>query len=352
MSEDAQVDEQKVDDGLDDLIDDTPTDSTEAETSGDTSERGETAADGTVAPDTSTGPDGEEKNAEGAADDGAQDKTLTEGKKKETFKYKDKEYSYEDFLKDEDLRNKLVTSANQQSHYQELYGQSKAQFEALQNQINVLMQSQQQLSRPQEQGGPPRPMITPEKVGLAYKDATKEFVKEGWIDEDFAELYPSTVASMVFIRDMVLGRLGSTEAAVEAVMSSRAGEIRHTQEQTRWQRMHSIFDGLASEGGIFAPLKEQKTREEFLVAVGQSLNPEVDLLLSDPQVLRRLWIAQNHEAMIAAATAAQRRAEQEAAEKRRLAVGEGTGTRAGGQRPNPPVLPGTEEGWADLSNDW
>jgi arsenate reductase-like glutaredoxin family protein len=354
MSEDAHVDEQKVDDGLDDLIDDLPTESTEAQTSGDTSEQGEAKTDGNVAPDkTDDGADGEEKNAEGESTEGGQDSEQTEGKKKETFKYKDKEYTYEDFLKDPDLRTKLITAANQQSHYQDLYGQQKTQFEALQNQINVLMQSQQAAMRPQtEQRPQPRPGLTPEQIGFAYKDATNEFVKQGWIDEDFAELYPSTVASMVFLRDLVLGRLGNTETAVETVLASRAGEIQQNQQMSRWDRMNQIFDGLASEGGIFEPLKNPQNREEFLTAVGQSLNPEVDLLLSDPSIMRRLWIAQNHEAMIAAAQAAQQRAAIDAEKKRRLAVGEGSGARAGGGRPTPLAVPGTEEGWADLSNDW
>lgn len=274
-----------------------------------------------------------------------------------TFKYRGKEYSFEDLQKDQDLFTKVITGANQQSHYQELYEKQRQESAALQQQMQQLAYQQQleqqqlqQMAR-QEQAG----TISPDVVKGHYNKQLDMMVKEGWIEEDIKELYPNVATGMLFLRDTLLNEV----AALKRQVADLSGYTNHQyQESVKQQQevtkqqvrsvIENIFNNIAAEGGIFEPLKDRSVRTEFIHELQQTVNPEIQAIIEHPTILRDLWIAKNHATILQAAQAQKKVAQANIEKKRRLASAEAQGSASSSRRGGSKPVPGTEEGWGDL----
>lgn len=271
-----------------------------------------------------------------------------------TFKYRGKEYSLEDLRKDQELFNKVITGANQQSHYQELYERQKQEAEFLQQRVQqeayerqqALIQAQRlaEAQQAQQQGGG----LSPELVKGHYGKQLDQMVKEGWIEEDIKELYPNVAAGMLFLRDTLLTEVAALKQQVAGLMGYTQQQYSESTKSQVRNTINGIFNEIAAEGGIFEPLKNPQTRNEFIRELQATVNPEIKSIIENPNILRNLWVARNHQAILAAAEQQKQAAQQVAQQKRRLSAAEAPGSRAPVSPTKKGPLPGEEEGWADL----
>lgn len=273
------------------------------------------------------------------------------------FKYKGKEYTLDDLRKDKKLFAKVFTSAEQQTHFQELHNTEKQEVESLKAQVAALQQVEVQRQAAAQQPSPEEAAAagpSPDQLRASYDPVTDEMIKDGWIEADMNELYPNAVAGVVSLRDEAFTRIAQIEAALGQIVQQQQGRQVVETQQTVFGKINGIFDNLSSQGGIFAPLESQETRQQFLTHLEKTLNPEVDTLLSDPSVLRDLWIGHNHQKLIEA-TEAKNAAKIAALEAKRvetatqMAVGEGGGVSPSSGPPTAPkTFPGEEDTWGDL----
>lgn len=356
---DGPVDEIVEDDGLDDLInaelpvkeDETPPDDkVESDEQKKADDEEKPADEETPKADTV---DADEPKKDDEQDDESKSKEEPE---EPTFKYKGKEYKVSDLETDADLRAKVFTSAEQHTHFQALHEKTQATVAEQARQIEELRAAEvaRQQAIQQAQEAESRPVVKPETLTAAYKDSVESLVKDGWIEDDISTLYPNAVAGVVAMRDELMVRVSQLEEALGQVIGGQQVTEAKTVQQTVHGKLNSIFDSLAEEGGIFAPLESPETRQKFLTKVSEELNPEIGQLVSDRNVLRKLWIAANPDALTAQIEAEYQRKLKEAQDQqteanRRLATGEGGGSQVNGSVPTPDkVIPGQEEGWADL----
>jgi len=333
--EDEIVDVTQDDDGLGELLSDAGLPPEENTPDGE----GESEAQDTGADTETEAPAEEEKPTE---QDG--EETPEDDSEDVTFKYKDKVYSLEDLKNDPKLRAKVFTSAEQQSHFQKLHEENKAKLDEMQRTIEELRRSrqqeeaqrQQQLQQQQDQSTIRK--VTPDTIRAAYKDQLDQLAADGWLEEDLVDLYPNTAAGFVAIRDELYTRLAQLESAVGMMHQNHQTQSVRQAHQTVHDRFNGIFDQLAAEGGIFAPLSDHQERNNFLNHVSNTLNPEIGTLISDPTILRNLYIGMHHEQLVEQARGEYTRKTQEQEKKaadrqRRLATGEGSGLRPGGAPP-------------------
>jgi hypothetical protein len=264
-----------------------------------------------------------------------------------------------DLQSDEKLRERIFTGANQQTHYQDLHEQNRKRLEEQERIIEELRRSDAERKAErlaiQQQQAAEQNQISPDQLKATYGESAKSMVEAGFMEEDFNDLYPVAAAGVLSMRDEFGGRIAQLEAAVGRVLSNIQHTTASTAQQTVQQQIDGIFSNLSAEGGIFEPLKDQETQRQFLTKISKTLNPEVKSLIENPNVLRDLWIAENHQKLVESAEAriqsqlsAERAKKDE--EARRLAVGEGGGNRPGAQAPRDPseaeVM--AQETWGDL----
>lgn len=275
------------------------------------------------------------------------------------FKYRGKEYSFSDLQKDQDLFTKVITGANQQSHYQELYERQRQEAAAVQQQLQQLayqrdmeLRQMQQLQQRQED---PAATISPDVVKGHYNKQLDTMVKEGWIEEDVKELYPNVATGMLYLRDTLLNEVAMLKRQVAELQGYSASQyqesVRSQQEVTKQQVkavIENIFNNIAAEGGIFEPLKDRSVRTEFIHELQQTVNPEIQAIIQHPTILRDLWVAKNHATILQAAAAQKASAQESTEKKRRLSSAEGAGSASAGKKGGKKPVPGTEEGWGDL----
>lgn len=354
--------DQPVDDGLGDLLSDAQLSEQDESPEGGESDAQSPETDGAAESDDAKPadeqqeekpePKGKDKKSKAKSEDADDDG----GEEEVSFTYRGKKYSIDDLKSDPDLRNKVLTGANQQSHYQELYGQTKTEMQKLEDRLKKFEESQAQAAaeaqrRAAQEAGP---KLTPEKLNAAYTENVKKMVEDGWLEPDLQELYPNAVSGVMSMRDELFTRINQVEAVLGGLINHTEADIQTRQQYTEkqrhegmWGKINQIFDHISSEGGIFAPLAQQETRNQFLTELEQSLNPEVEHLISDPRILRNLWIGANHDQLIAEAAAKKAESDAKRNQQLRNAAGEGSGTRRTVTQ-DKRLAPGEAEGWADL----
>lgn len=283
-------------------------------------------------------PEAEEAEAEESAGE-PEPSDEEEAEEPVKFKYKGKEYSLEDLKADKKLREKFVTGANQQSHFQELYEEQRRKAEEAEKKITqieqYMIQRQQQAQQAQQaQQRPQQPQITPHILKSAYERSMDEMSEGGWIEEDLKEMYPNTVSGILYLRDQLLSRIGVLEQAVGGLASHTQAKENSSVRESTWSRIHSNFDRVAAEGGMFEALADQQTRQDFLTYLEQTVNPEIQALVSEQgvEVIKALWAGKNRDAYFAAVKE-NRQADPKATERRsraRMAAGESGGRKSGG----------------------
>ncbi len=290
-------------------------------------------------------------------DDGGDEK---EEDTRDTYKYKGKEYTWEELSANPKLRQDIFTAANQQSNYQKLHGENKETIKSLEQQLQEFLERDQQersyreqqiaeqRARQQaEQAAANAPRVTPDMLNAQYETVREDLKKDGWLEEDIVDLYPNAATGVLAMRDELYSRLAVLENALSSVLQETSTSRQKTAVQTTMGTINSHFDSLAAQGGIFEPLKDQETRINFLKHLRDTLNPPVQHLVNNPDILRDAWVGHNHQALIESVEKAKRAESRKIANDRRLASGEGGGSRPSSVGNKSPI-PGEAEGWADL----
>lgn len=385
MATDKKAQEKMVEDGLADLFEDdydgpppNSKDGSEGETAEAETPKGDDKAvedEGAVSesqPADSGEAESEEKagrdqpaDAEEAKPVEGQGEQAEEKPAVQTFKYRNKEYTFDDLTKDPDLFTKVITGANQQSHYQELYEKQKAEAEEARRILEQrqLIEEQKRLQAEQEelarhraaQAQQAQSVITPDAVKGHYGAQVDMMIKEGWLEEDVKEFYPATAAGIMYMRDTLLTEIATLKQQVAGLIGYAQSQ-QHTaqtteyesQRQTVQQQINGIFDDISNEGGIFEPLKDKKIRSDFVTELQNTVNPEVKAILENPQILRNLWIAKNHETLMALANKEKVSPNVSPEDARRLVSGEGAANVQAQPKNRDAVLPGDKEGWGDM----
>lgn len=142
---------------------------------------------------------------------------------------------------------------------------------------------------------PEQPRITPDQLLAAMKPELDQLVKDGWIEEDFAELYPKAAARQAadsrYLRSLVLAggkKLNERLVEIEKVM----GKVTEVTTLTERERLgQTLISRIVAGGEPFKALEQPEERQafaEFVVAEGAGdLDPE---RVSD-QVLQGLYLA-------------------------------------------------------------
>jgi hypothetical protein len=222
------------------------------------------------------------------------------------IKIRGKEYTFAEVLENEVLQQALL--------------QTYEQFPTLQKKYIEMLEQQRQ--QPSQQ---PMPQIDPrvEQAQLVahYAPQIAQVVREGRIEEDFAQLYPNAVAQMLWHRDQ-LYQLGT---AFNEFRTANAGQTRKAEATGHQTQLTATLDALAGQGAIFAPLKDAKERQGFLDFVIEMGDPPVSKLTAE--YLGRMWVAFKHETIVTAAQATAERDRIERENNRRRAAGDGKGSR-------------------------
>jgi len=201
--------------------------------------------------------------------------------------------------------------------------QTYEQFPALQRKyVELLENLRQQSQQPQR---PPEPPMDPrvQQAHLLAQMAPEigNVVRQGFIEEDFAQLYPNVIAQMLAHRNAlydIVRRFDSFE-------QTHQGQTRQAEATTHRTNLDANLDSLAGKGELFAPLKNPTERQAFLEHLVQDVNPTVDRIT--PEWLARQWIAFKHETIVTAAQATAERDRLERETARRRAASDGKGSR-------------------------
>jgi hypothetical protein len=222
------------------------------------------------------------------------------------YKYRGREYTAEELVK-QGLLEDVLTSAEQLPHLQ------KKHLETLEK----LTQQQQPPAQPQAE----QPSITQAQIRAHYQSHIAEAVKQGYIEPDFADLYPDAVSQMLWHRD----QLYQVKGQLAELAQGFSGTTRKSEAQTSMTGVQTNLDALAGQDAIYAPLKDSTEREGFLTWLTKEIDPPVKLMT--PEWLGRQWMAYKSEAFLGVtrqANDAQKRADEDA---RRRAAGDGRGSR-------------------------
>ena len=160
---------EESDDGLDDLIDaELPP---KEETPDEVKSEEQPPTDDNEAPEEKPEEKPEEaKPEEDPKESDDEDKPDDSKEEEITFKYKGEVYSLGDLEKDEKLRERVFTGANQQTHFQDLHNENKQKLEEQAKVIEQLrlaeLQRQQAVAQAEEDKQTPK--ITPDYLKSAY----------------------------------------------------------------------------------------------------------------------------------------------------------------------------------------
>jgi hypothetical protein len=243
------------------------------------------------------------------------------------FKIRGREYTAAELVQRRDLLEDLEKSYEQLPHLQQKY------LETLE------AQRQQQAPPPQMPAQPQAPPVTAEMLRTAYAPQIEESVKAGFLNADFAELYPETAASYLYDRDLFT-QVAQRLDAIERLFG--AAQIQGIQQSVGAQ-ITGAFDALQAQGGHFELLKEPKVREDFTKYILE-LDPKRGQLT--PEFLGGQFVAFNKDILLEAArqTDAQTKRERERTARNAQGV-------PGGPRPPRPPEPSPTAQHFDFLNE-
>lgn len=240
------------------------------------------------------------------------------------FKYRGREYTVEELVQ-QGLLSDVLTSAEQLPHLQRKY------MEALEQQRQAQQPPQQPL-QPQE-----TPQQFQARLVAQFKPEIEQVVQSGFIESDFAELYPNAVAQMLWHRNGLREVLGKV-AEIEGRLGSFTGKVSARDEMATINgRLDALAErGKTPQGKIFAPLADPERRKaflDFLTNPDEGGDPDTRRLT--PEFLARMWVAMNHEALLEATTQAVDAQNAANAAARARAAGDGRGARLTAPAPQP-----------------
>lgn len=199
----------------------------------------------------------------------------------ETFILDGKIYKKSDLQSDPNLFNLFVTRANQTGHYAGLYNSLLQNTRQPQQQPPPGAQSQPDLTRPQ---------ITARQLQDHYKPEMDRMVKEGWLDADLVELAPQSVASFMWLKDLVVDQ----RIALHQVLTMARAYGQNIQQDQIRTDLDGLIGGLKEQGPLYADLGDPKRVEAFrehVLGLGGGVVPIG--VIRNPDFLKQQWIAFN-----------------------------------------------------------
>jgi hypothetical protein len=209
-----------------------------------------------------------------------------------------------------------LTTAQQFPHLQKKWADRLEADDAARQQAARTPQSPQRLD----------PAHVKAQIRASFDGAVKEAVDQGFIEPDFAILYPDLAASMVMNRDALTATIG--------VLNIQKQKIEQYEQQMGAQQARTeIFNNmvaLSTQHAALAPLAEPAKQQQFLDFL-VSMNPPM-ALMGDADFLVSQWVAFNRNTYLAGtdATRARITAEQQ---QRTLNKRRAAGDAVGNSRP-------------------
>jgi len=231
-----------------------------------------------------------------------------------TYKVKDKEYDLDTLVK-EGLLDNLITQANQQAHFQKLYEETKQQLDVI----------TQQPPQPQPQPQP-RPPVSIAQLKAQVMPHVQNAVQQGFIEEDFVEMYPNAAASQMLIYNDYI----QMKAVLMGMYKHFMQENAKNAYQSARDKFSSACDSLSSKHDLYQALENEGEREEFFTFLTERVNPEVSALTDE--FLARQYLAYKQESVLEAVRTNKNKRKKTKKKKRKLAVGEGGSPRKGGKK--------------------
>ncbi len=253
------------------------------------------------------------------------------------FKFKGKEYTHEELLRDPRAVNALIQTYEQFPHLQSKYTQSLETIRAIQErQMEAPAAQQGGRSDVASQAGPQAtPAQLQAQMRAMYHDKAKEAASQGFLEKDFVEDYPDLASH--FMRG--LERIARGEAVISQLMQQTAGE-RMSREVADYQGSFArVLDNVAERGDLYSNLKDPGAREGFYNYM-QALNPSAAQAI-DPEFVSAQWIAFNRDVIVQAQQARSQQVSQQKRTQRVAARGEGTAVRPAGAGAAKTTLPGS-----------
>jgi len=200
--------------------------------------------------------------------------------------------------------------------------QTYEQFPTLQKKyVELLEQMRQSPTPPEPPPTPVDPRVQQAQLLASMASEIGNVVRAGYIEEDFASLYPNMTAQMLAHRNE-LYTLARRVAQFEQTYRGQTHQAEVTSHRTN---LDANLDALAGKGELYAPLKNPTERQAFLEHLVQDVNPTVDRIT--PEWLMRQWIAFKHETILTGMQATTERERLERETARRRAASDGKGSR-------------------------
>ena len=188
------------------------------------------------------------------------------------------------------------------------------------------------VTKPEER--PAVPVITNPMIAKAYDQAAtailNNFVQENLMEADLGEAYPRAMQTMIgqmrYAFDLIFDMKSRLEPMLEEVSAAKEKVQGQAVQNAYTQQLDALTQ---KDAKLYAGLKDPKIRDAFTKYLVDELGATIGMTTGEkaPAFLAKQWVAFNSDVVIAAAKTGTQEKEKDA--KRRLVVGEGTGSRTG-----------------------
>lgn len=221
--------------------------------------------------------------------------------------------------------DQVVKTLQQFPHLQQKYVEAKQRADAYER---------QQAEIAAKQTVDPRNVLA--AVRQSFDPGVRESISQGFMEEEFGQLYPNLAASMIMHRDLVAALIGRVNAV--------QGKVSEYESQYEGQRVRAEIENnmvaLSGTHPAYAGLADPKVRENFYAFVWD-LNP-TEQQFRNPRYIAQAWAAYNEPRFLESFTAPQAPTAQPtadpAARKRARAFASGDASNARPSAP-PPAQP-------------
>ena len=160
----------------------------------------------------------------------------------------------------------------------------------LQRQVLERLNTQlERMSETPEEPAPQAEPVTPQAFLDHYRPKIDEYVRQGWIEEDRAALYPMDVAMQIHLFEVG----GQLQQGVQQTQQFTEAEQTRQAHESAQQQLNSAMDEVASRGEVFNSLSDPKIRNDFQTFLVEEVNPRVSQINSD--FLAKQFYAFSHQ---------------------------------------------------------
>lgn len=233
------------------------------------------------------------------------------------LKYRGREYTPEDLVKNPALLEAILQSAEQFPHIQQKY------LDVLEKQRNqpAAQPSPVQAGGQAQQGG-----INPQRILQEFLPEAQAMEQAGYFDPGFTEANPLLAANLTGYRKV----LENVATVVDQMRAERQGQQQYQQVSQVAQSLDRGIDSLPTLGQQFKPLENPEVRNAFREFLINDLNPETSKITGEKgqEFLARAYFAFSYQAIAAQQQQQATQAQNARTVTRRNAAGE-----AGSARP-------------------